>query len=74
MKKQLQKHENLLNEQVAYYKAQVQEYNEWFLRQGRYDLREKWNEKWFADMAVEEKRGYTSIITERMSGLLWVSL
>jgi hypothetical protein len=27
----------LLEEQIAYYKARVNEYDEWFLRQGRYD-------------------------------------
>jgi hypothetical protein len=27
----------LLDEQLAYYRARAREYDEWFLRQGRYD-------------------------------------
>ena len=28
----------ILDEQIAYYRARASEYDEWFLRQGRYDL------------------------------------
>ncbi|MDA7920733.1 hypothetical protein N9B73_03160 [Verrucomicrobiales bacterium] len=38
---------SLIEEQTAYYRARAAEYDEWFLRQGRYDRgddhRQKWN-------------------------------
>jgi hypothetical protein len=30
-------HDDLLQEELAYYRARAGEYDEWFLRQGRYD-------------------------------------
>jgi ubiquinone/menaquinone biosynthesis C-methylase UbiE len=40
----------VLQEQVAYYRARAPEYDEWFLRQGRYDLGEEQNTRWRAEL------------------------
>jgi SAM-dependent methyltransferase len=42
----------LLHEQVAYYRARAAEYDQWWLRQGRYDRGPDLNARWFADAAV----------------------
>jgi demethylmenaquinone methyltransferase/2-methoxy-6-polyprenyl-1,4-benzoquinol methylase len=44
----------LLQQQIAYYRARAGEYDEWFLRQGRYDRGPALNARWFAE--VEEVR------------------
>jgi demethylmenaquinone methyltransferase/2-methoxy-6-polyprenyl-1,4-benzoquinol methylase len=36
----------VLDEQIAYYRARAPEYDEWFLRQGLCDLGPEWNERW----------------------------
>jgi demethylmenaquinone methyltransferase/2-methoxy-6-polyprenyl-1,4-benzoquinol methylase len=41
-------------EQIAYYRARAAEYDEWFLRQGRYDRGSERNGTWFAE--VEQVR------------------
>ena len=43
--------EQIIKEQIDYYRARAGEYDEWFLRQGRYDHGEKFNERWFAQAA-----------------------
>ncbi|MCB0127563.1 MAG: class I SAM-dependent methyltransferase [Caldilineaceae bacterium] len=43
--------EAFLQDQIAYYRARAGEYDEWFLRQGRYDRDARENERWFADVA-----------------------
>lgn len=45
---------DLLGGQVAYYRARAGEYDEWFLREGRYDCGPEWNRRWFSE--VEEVR------------------
>ena len=40
-----------LQDQIAYYRARAGEYDEWFLRQGRYDRGAADNARWFADVA-----------------------
>lgn len=40
---------DLLQEQIAYYRARAREYNEWWYRQGRYDRGEANNRRWFAE-------------------------
>jgi demethylmenaquinone methyltransferase/2-methoxy-6-polyprenyl-1,4-benzoquinol methylase len=40
----------LLHEQLAYYRARAGEYDEWFLRQGRYDRGPALNGQWFAEV------------------------
>jgi demethylmenaquinone methyltransferase/2-methoxy-6-polyprenyl-1,4-benzoquinol methylase len=38
--------QNIQNEQVAYYRARAGEYDEWFLRDGRYDRGPEANALW----------------------------
>ena len=44
--------DSLIEEQIAYYRDRAGEYDEWFLRQGRYDRGPELNARWFAE--VEE--------------------
>jgi SAM-dependent methyltransferase len=46
--------ESLLQQQIAYYRARASEYDEWFLRQGRYDRGPELNAAWFQE--VEQVR------------------
>ncbi len=41
--------DKILSEQIAYYQARAGEYDQWFLRQGRYDRGSDLNERWFAE-------------------------
>ncbi len=41
--------ESVLAEQVAYYAARAEEYDEWFLRRGRYDHGTDANARWFGE-------------------------
>lgn len=43
--------EALLREQIDYYRARASEYDDWFLRRGRYDLGPELNAQWFAEVA-----------------------
>ncbi len=43
---------NLLQQQIEYYRVRSSEYDEWFLRQGRYDRGVELNRKWFSEIAV----------------------
>ncbi len=42
---------DLWQEQIAYYRARAGEYDQWFLRQGRYDRGPDANARWFAEAA-----------------------
>lgn len=44
----------LLDEQVEYYRARAAEYDEWFLRQGRYDRGPSHRAEWFGEIALVE--------------------
>ncbi len=44
----------VLEEQIQYYRARAGEYDEWFLRQGRYDRGPEHREEWFAEVAEVE--------------------
>ncbi|HEX6966523.1 MAG TPA: class I SAM-dependent methyltransferase [Gemmatimonadaceae bacterium] len=46
----------ILEQQIAYYRARASEYDEWFLRQGRYDRGAEWNSQWLRE--VQEVRGH----------------
>jgi len=46
--------EALLAEQIAYYRARAEEYDDWFLRRGSYDRGAERNRAWFSQ--VEEVR------------------
>ncbi len=41
-----------LREQLEYYRARALEYDQWWLRQGRYDRGDKLNGRWFSDARV----------------------
>lgn len=45
---------DILQEQVQYYRERASEYDEWFLRQGRYDRGEPHRQQWFAEVAEVE--------------------
>jgi SAM-dependent methyltransferase len=47
--------DSLLAEQQAYYRARAPEYDQWWLRQGRFDHGEHANSRWFADVAALEQ-------------------
>ena len=42
--------DGLLEGQLAYYRARAGEYDEWFLRRGRYDRGPEWNRSWFLEL------------------------
>ena len=44
----------VLDEQIAYYRARASEYDEWFLREGRYDRGEEHRRSWFGEVATIE--------------------
>jgi demethylmenaquinone methyltransferase/2-methoxy-6-polyprenyl-1,4-benzoquinol methylase len=44
----------ILDQQLAYYRARAGEYDEWFLREGRYDRGEEHKRAWFAEVAEVE--------------------
>lgn len=45
----------LIDEQVAYYRARAAEYDEWFLRQGRYDRGGDQRSAWLGEIAEVER-------------------
>jgi demethylmenaquinone methyltransferase/2-methoxy-6-polyprenyl-1,4-benzoquinol methylase len=45
---------SIIQEQIVYYQARAPEYDEWFLRQGRYDRGSELNRQWFQE--VEQVR------------------
>ncbi|TCC36714.1 class I SAM-dependent methyltransferase [Kribbella capetownensis] len=46
--------DELLTQQVAYYQARAGEYDEWWLRRGRYALPADLDRRWFEDVAEAE--------------------
>lgn len=42
--------DTILQEQIAYYRARAGEYDQWFLRLGRYDRGEELNQAWFSEV------------------------
>ncbi len=45
---------HILSDQIAYYRARAAEYDEWFLRQGRYDRGPEHRAEWFGEVATVE--------------------
>ncbi|MFN8944078.1 MAG: class I SAM-dependent methyltransferase [Pseudobdellovibrionaceae bacterium] len=45
----------ILSDQATYYQRRAGEYDEWFLRQGRYDRGPENNSAWFADLEIIKK-------------------
>jgi len=58
--------DELLEGQLAYYRARAGEYDEWFFRQGRHDRGPEWNRRWFSELG-EVRRGL-----ERFGPTGWV--
>ncbi len=46
---------DIVREQIAYYRARASEYDEWFLRLGRYDRGEAHRDRWFEEVASLER-------------------
>jgi ubiquinone/menaquinone biosynthesis C-methylase UbiE len=64
-----------LTEQQAYYRARAPEYDQWFLRQGRYDQGPELNQRWFDEVAevwaaLEEAR-ISGDVLEMAAGTGW---
>jgi phosphonoacetate hydrolase len=47
--------EHLIEQQLGYYRARALEYDQWFLRQGRYDRGAKHRAEWFNEIATIER-------------------
>lgn len=43
-------HDDILQQQIAYYRARAAEYDEWFYRLGRFDHGEALNRQWFGEV------------------------
>lgn len=43
---------DIIQQQIEYYRARAREYDEWFYRQGRYDRGEELNARWFHEVDV----------------------
>lgn len=49
----------ILQKQIAYYRARAQEYDEWFYRQGHYDRGEEFNEQWHTEAQIVRDQLHT---------------
>jgi ubiquinone/menaquinone biosynthesis C-methylase UbiE len=47
--------DNVIQQQIEYYRARAGEYDEWFYRKGRYDRGTDLNQAWFDDVATVMK-------------------
>ena len=47
--------EDLIGEQVDYYRARAPEYDQWWLREGTYDLGHEFNARWAAEVGEVER-------------------
>ena len=70
------KPEDLLAEQVEYYRARAPEYDQWWLREGSYDLGEEYNRQWAEEVghveAVVDAFAPTGDVLELAAGTgLW---
>src|SRR4051794_17192116 len=48
--------QRLIEEQQRYYRERAPEYDDWWLRRGRYDAGPEVNQRWFDDVAEVESR------------------
>src|SRR5262245_55036243 len=53
----------ILNGQVAYYRARAEEYDQWFLREGRYDRGAAHRAEWFSEIDLI-RRSLTNAISD----------
>lgn len=44
--------DKIIQQQIEYYRARANEYDEWFYRIGRYDRGEENNQRWFHEVAI----------------------
>ncbi|MFN6461739.1 MAG: class I SAM-dependent methyltransferase [Nostoc sp. DedVER02] len=44
--------DDILQQQIEYYRARANEYDEWFYRKGRYDRSAEINQRWFNEVAA----------------------
>lgn len=70
---------DVLQEQIDYYRARAGEYDEWFLRQGRYDRGQALNRQWFTEAAQVREAltafGPTGHVLELAGGTgLWTQI
>jgi demethylmenaquinone methyltransferase/2-methoxy-6-polyprenyl-1,4-benzoquinol methylase len=66
----------LLDEQIAYYRARAHEYDEWFFRTGRYDRGEEFRREWNAEIetveaALRELRPFGRVLELACGTGLW---
>ena len=71
----MSKHSQFVDEQIQYYRDRAPEYDEWFLRKGRYDRGEAHAKQWFSEVA-EVQNGLASFlpqgkVLELASGTGW---
>jgi demethylmenaquinone methyltransferase/2-methoxy-6-polyprenyl-1,4-benzoquinol methylase len=50
---------DVIQDQIAYYRARAGEYDEWFYRVGRYDRGAELNQAWFGEVEVVQKALYS---------------
>jgi demethylmenaquinone methyltransferase/2-methoxy-6-polyprenyl-1,4-benzoquinol methylase len=67
---------NLLEDQMSYYRARAPEYDEWFLRKGRYDRGPVLNKRWFDEAAavraaLDKRLPETSVLEIACGTGLW---
>jgi len=67
---------SILQQQIAYYQARASEYDEWFLRQGRYDRGTELNSQWFQEVeqvrsALDQFKPYGQILEIACGTGLW---
>jgi len=64
--------DNIIQQQIDYYRARASEYDEWFYRQGRYDRGEEINKRWFQEVDIVKSElqriGKVNKILELASG------
>ena len=47
--------DEIIQAQIAYYRARANEYDEWFYRTGRFDRGEEINQRWFDEVAIVKR-------------------
>ncbi len=45
----------IIRDQIEYYRARANEYDEWFYRQGRFDRGTELNQRWFDEITVVQQ-------------------
>lgn len=61
---------DLLDHQIAYYRARAAEYDAWWFRQGRYDRGEANNAAWRTDVAAVERSLFAMLAARRPAKVL----